>query len=219
MAVDRDKKAEAILTDIKAALADYEPGIMGEQRITRYSILVPLLQQDGQLSILFEKRASTMRRQAGEICFPGGRIDPEDATPWDAARRETSEELGLAEKRISYLGELDRLVAPAAIIYPFVGLLDSLEGAKPNPDEVEEVFCVPLATLLGTEPDIYQAQMRVEPGPDYPYHLIPGGKAYPWRAGTVTHLFYHLEGHVVWGLTARVLAHLIDLLRNKQIRI
>ncbi|USG66982.1 CoA pyrophosphatase [Brevibacillus ruminantium] len=204
------------VAEVEAVLGKHRPGIMGEQNFSRFSVLIPLVKgEDGQLSVLFEKRAATMRRQAGEICFPGGRIDPEDASEWDAARRETSEELGLPLERIRYAGTLDTLVTPAACIYPFVGLLDSLEELHPNPAEVGEVFLVPLATLLATSPDIYLAKMRVEPGPDYPYHLIPGGEGYPWRFGSVSHYFYQLEGRIVWGMTARILTHFIDLLRGE----
>ncbi|MEJ8543767.1 NUDIX hydrolase [Brevibacillus borstelensis] len=217
MADGRNRNRDKTLAEVEAVLGAYRPGIMGEQDFSRYSVLIPLVKgEDGQLSVLFEKRAASMRRQAGEICFPGGRIDPEDASEWDAGRRETSEELGLPLACIRFVGRLDTLVTPASCIYPFVGFLDSLEELGPNPAEVGEVFLVPLATLLAASPDMYQAKMRVEPGPDYPYHLIPGGEEYPWRYGAVSHYFYQLEGRVVWGLTARILAHFIDLVQREK---
>ncbi|MED2009653.1 CoA pyrophosphatase [Brevibacillus borstelensis] len=210
-----NRNMDKTIAEVEAVLGKHRPGIMGEQDFSRFGVLVPLVRgEDGQLCVLFEKRAATMRRQAGEICFPGGRIDPEDASEWDAARRETSEELGLPLEQIHFVGMLDTLVTPASCIYPFVGFLDSLEELHPNPAEVGEVFLVPLAELLATSPDIYQAKIRVEPGPDYPYHLIPGGEDYPWRFGSVSHYFYQLKGRVVWGMTARILTHFIDLLRR-----
>ncbi|WP_231558761.1 NUDIX hydrolase [Brevibacillus thermoruber] len=200
------------VTGIADALRQRQPGIMGEKRLGRFSVLVPLVErEDGTLAVLFEKRARTMRRQAGEICFPGGRAEEGDASPWETARRETSEELGLSAERIRRVGTLDTMVTPFACIYPFVGQIDSLAGMSPNPAEVEEVFCVPLQTLVATRPEVYPVKMKVEPGEDYPYHLIPGGKRYPWRTGTVHHLFYRVEGRVIWGLTARILEHFLEL--------
>lgn len=122
------------VAEIADVLGQRQPGIMGEKHLGRFSVLVPLVERDdGTLEVLFEKRARTMRRQAGEICFPGGRAEEGDASPWETARRETSEELGLAAKRIRQVGTLDTVVTPFACIYPFVGQIDSLADMSPNP--------------------------------------------------------------------------------------
>lgn len=201
---------------IEKVLEGRVPGIMGEQPVGHFSVLLPLVQMDdGRLGVLFEKRASTMRRQADEICFPGGRMEEEDESRWATAQRETSEELGLPMESIQYIGALDFLLGPSSsFIYPFVGFLDDVSEMKPNPDEVGEVFVISLETLFATRPACHHVTMRLEPGEDYPFHLIPGGKNYPWRTRTVEHLFYEVEGRVIWGLTARILAHFLDLVKK-----
>jgi coenzyme A diphosphatase NUDT7 len=202
------------LFDISNKLQTHTPGLMGEKRLTKYAVLVPLVQtEESGLAVLFEKRASTLKRQAGEICFPGGRIEQSDGSPWKAARRETSEELGISPEQIDYLGELDTLVMPSQLcIYSFVGLIREPEIICPNPDEVEEFFLLPLERLLGTRPAVYHASLKIQPGEDYPYHLIPNGTDYPWRTGKVSHLFYQVDDRVIWGLTARILEHFLELI-------
>ncbi len=202
------------LSHISRKLGEHTPGLMGEKRLAKYAVLVPLVQtEESGLAVLFEKRASTLKRQAGEICFPGGRIEETDESPWLAARRETSEELGISADSIDYLGELDTLVMPSHLsIYPFVGLIREPERIQPNPGEVEEFFLVPLERLLETRPAVYQASLKLQPDENYPYHLIPNGLDYPWRTGKVSHLFYEIDERVIWGLTARILEHFLELI-------
>lgn len=194
-----------------------ESGIMGDERYGSFSVLLPLVpMEDGRLGILFERRASTMRRQANEVCFPGGRTEEGDESRWATARRETSEELGLPQSRIQLIGSLDILLGPGrGSIYPFVGYLEGIADMNPNPDEVGEVFVIALDTLLGMQPAIHKTSSYIQPEKDFPFHLIPGGERYPWRSGTIEHLFYEVEGRVIWGMTARVLAHFLDLIRHQ----
>jgi len=188
------------------------PGLMGEKQLAKYAVLVPLVRMEtGGVAVLFEKRARTVR-QAGEICFPGGRIEPTDSSPWAAARRETSEELGLPLEQIECFGELDTLVAPSSMcIYPFVGLLREHRALQPNTAEVEEVFLLSLDQLMAAVPDVHEVPLHVQPQEDYPFHLIPNGADYPWRTPKVHHLFYTIDGRVIWGLTARILQHFLEV--------
>lgn len=201
-----DSLAPAI-KEISRRLQERERGTSGA-----YSVLLPLVKMaDNQLGILFEKRASTMRRQANEVCFPGGRAEQSDESRWATAARETSEELGIPLDQIHYLGELDQVIGPgSSIITPFIGYVEGIPEMKPNPDEVGEVFILPLDRLLATQPAKYLSTVMSEPEEDFPYHLIPGGKRYPWKIGTVEHLFYEVDGRVIWGLTARVLAQFLE---------
>lgn len=210
-------KQEPGVQRILHVLNEREPGFMGAKQAGVFGILLPLVKmEDGKLGVLFEKRASTMRRQANEICFPGGRAEEGDESRWATARRETSEELGVPLTSIHYVGELDRLIGPGhSAIYPFVGYVEDIAKMKPNPDEVGEVFIISLERLAAAEPATYTSALVNEPEDDFPYHLIPGGKKYPWRTGTVEHLFYELDGRVIWGLTARVLAHFLELIRHE----
>ena len=85
----------------------------------RYAVLVPLVEgEDGSLSVLYEVRAGTLRRQPGEVCFPGGKIEG-DETPEQCALRETWEELAIPAEEIQLLGPLDFLFHRAGfIMYP-----------------------------------------------------------------------------------------------------
>jgi len=210
--------ADPAVASISGMFREREPGIMGDERYGVFSVLLPLVHmKDGRLGILFEKRASTMRRQANEICFPGGRTEEGDESRWATARRETSEELRLPPERIQYIGDLDILLGPGrGSIYPFVGYLQGIADMKPNPDEVGEVFVISMDTLLAMQPAVHTTSTFLQPEEDFPFHLIPGGKRYPWRSGSVEHLFYEVEGRVIWGMTARVLAHFLDVVRRKQ---
>ncbi|WP_312112111.1 VOC family protein [Brevibacillus reuszeri] len=209
---------DPLLTDIAKVFHQRESGIMGAQGTGVFSVLLPLVKmEDGRLGVLFEKRASTMRRQANEVCFPGGKAEDGDDSRWMTARRETSEELGLPLEHIHYMGELDMLTGPgSATIYPFVGYVEGIANMQPNPEEVGDVFIIPLDTLRVTQPATYRSTVSTEPEDDFPFHLIPGGKRYPWRAGTIEHLFYEIDGRVIWGLTARVLAHFLELIQSDE---
>ena len=92
---------------------------------SRYAVLVPLVERDGELYVLYEVRAAKMRRQPGEVCFPGGRIEGAE-TPEQCALRETQEELGIPSSAIQILGRLDFIAHRANfIMYPILGLVET----------------------------------------------------------------------------------------------
>ncbi|UOF92649.1 CoA pyrophosphatase [Fodinisporobacter ferrooxydans] len=189
--------------------------ILGNEQFRKNAVLVPLLQQNGQLCVLFEQRAKTLRRQPGEICFPGGRVEPQDKNPQTAALRETSEELNLPLHSIQYMGDLDILVTYSQmIVYPFVGCLPNVASIQPNPDEVEKVIILPLERLLAIHPERHDVAISVHPDENFPYHWIPQGKQYPWRTGTVSQFFYRVDEElIIWGLTARILYHFLRVIQ------
>lgn len=187
---------------------------MGEERMFKSSVLVPLIKKDNRIEVLFEKRAKALRRQSGEICFPGGRWEETDGSEWATAVREASEELQIPKESVSYAGDLDVIVTHSQqLIYPFVGFISNPEQIRPNPFEVEEVFTVELNRLLAANPQCHEVSMRVVPGKDFPYHLIPHGRQYPWRGMKVEQYFYEFDGYVIWGLTGRILKHFLDTIQ------
>lgn len=190
------------------------PGVIGEEVFFKTAVMLPLLYNDaGELCVLLEKRAFTLRRQAGEICFPGGGIDVEDKNPLAAAIRECCEELGLTPQDIEYLFPLDLLITPFNLkLHPYVGYIQDLHQVKPSPDEVDHIMLVPLEWLLTHPPLIRSVPVTMQPGDDYPYHLIPGGRSYPWFLGSYPHVFYEWDGEIIWGLTARILHHFLKLI-------
>jgi peroxisomal coenzyme A diphosphatase NUDT7 len=201
-------EAETIFNKLKGR----KPKILGEEDFFRVSVLLPLVEKDGETHVLFEVRASHMRRQPNEVCFPGGKMDDKDTTEMHCAIRETTEELGICESDISNVIPLDYLVSAfGTIIYPFVGFIDDIQKLRPNPDEVGSTFTVPLSYLRQTEPERYKINFEVQPEDGFPFDLIVGGENYNWQTRHVDELFYQYDGNVIWGLTARILTHFLEL--------
>lgn len=197
---------------IENVLNNRKPFVMGYETLFQSAVLVPLIEQDGSLSVLFEQRALHLRRQPGEIGFPGGRIDPQDIDPQAAAIREACEELGIDADQIEIVGPLDYVVTAFQIVYPFVGRIKRPEHIRPNPEEVAEVFLVPLEKLRTARPELHFVDVRMEPPDDFPFERIPNGRDYKWRSGQIPEYFYEYEGRVIWGLTARILHHFLTLI-------
>lgn len=201
---------EKILMKVKT----HTPSVLGNEEFSKFAIFLPLIEQDGELHILFEVRSHKLRHQPGDICFPGGRIDPSDQTEKSAALRETEEELGISREEISAVFPLDYIVSPfGMIIYTFAGFIYPTAVFKPNAAEVDQLFTVPLRYFIETEPRIYRVHFEVKPEEDFPYDLITGGKNYNWRTRQADEFFYLYEDKVIWGLTAKIVAHFIDVIR------
>ena len=181
----------------------------------RFSVMVPLIKRDGEVHLLFEKRAFTLRNQPGEISFPGGRIEKGES-PREAAVRETAEELLISEREIEIYSEGDFVVNPyAAIIYTFVGeIKKDFDKISPSEDEVEKVFTVPLSYFLKTKPKSYKINLRVERNKEFPYHLIPNGVNYKFKRGREEVLFYEYEDEIIWGFTAKMARRFVENLMS-----
>ncbi|TYR80478.1 CoA pyrophosphatase [Priestia megaterium] len=202
-------------SDIIYRLSKREPTILGMDEFLQFGVLVPLVEKDNELHVLFEVRSQNLRRQPGEICFPGGRIEEGDSTPEQAAKRETAEELGILTEQIMNVQPLDYMVSQfGTIIYPYVGFLDEKLELRPNPSEVAEVFTVPLSFFKNNQPDVYNIHFKVEPEPTFPFDAIIGGENYNWQPRKMEEHFYYFEDRVIWGLTAKILHHLVDVLNQ-----
>ena len=186
------------------------PGLMDAHR--SYAVLVPLIRGEEGLSLLYEVRARTLRRQPGEVCFPGGRMEVGE-TPETCALRETWEELSIPSERIRVLGRLDFIAHRANfIMYPVLGLVEGEMGdLRPSRAEVDEVFAVPLSHLLNTSPLEYEYQLIPKTGEGFPYELIGIPQDYRWQPGWENVPVYPWHGHAIWGLTGRITRHLVQL--------
>lgn len=112
-----------------------------------FAIMAPFVVIKGRVHLLFEVRAMNMRRQPGEICFPGGRIE-QNEEPSECVVRETEEELGISGKRVKLIGNAGNMRSwLGEDINVFVGELEEYEnlGLNINPDEVHEVFTAPFS--------------------------------------------------------------------------
>lgn len=195
---------------LKGKLAKDQPLFIGEDDAFRSAVLIPLVQIDGAWHVLFEVRAFNMRKQPGDISFPGGKIDATDASPCHAALRETYEELGVDPETVQLLGELSPYVAsPSFVVYPFVGVIDMQQVKNINDDEVDQVFTVPLEWLLECTPYVHMISVDPQPGEDFPFEKIMNGEKYEWRGRQMEEWFYEYGDYTIWGLTARILKYFL----------
>lgn len=208
-----------MMKSIKNKLNNRKIGILDSKSFVQHAVLLPLIMRQNESSLLsepyllFEVRSCHLKNQPGEICFPGGRIEKADTCPLDAALRETAEELGISEKSIEILGTLDVLYTPHQLqVHPFVGIINSDIALSPNKSEVEKVFFVPLSFFLNNRPFSADVTVKMEPKDNFPYHLIPQGKDYKWRQGKYPVYFYQYNEYIIWGITARILKHFINLI-------
>ncbi len=204
-----------LIDKLKNQLNQNQASFIGEETAFRSAVLIPLVQVNGEWHILFEVRSFKMRKQPGDISFPGGRIDATDQSPLAAALRETSEELKIDPGMIDVIGQLSPYIAsPSFVIYPFVGTLESHIIDNYNEDEVEEVFTVPIKWLMNYEPYMHLVSVEPVPSPDFPFDKIMNGTEYQWRARSMEEWFFDYEGYTIWGLTARILKHFIGILKQ-----
>ena len=203
------------LDQLKNQLNENQPLFIGEETALRSAVLIPLVQVDEEWHILFEVRSFTMRKQPGDISFPGGRIDSTDPSPMAAALRETHEELGVDPKTVTILGTLSPYIASSSfVIYPFVATIDYNQIIHSyNKEEVEEVFTIPIKWLLNYEPYMHVVSVEPVPSPNFPYEKIMNGAQYQWRARSMEEWFFDYEKYTIWGLTARILKHFIGIIK------
>lgn len=197
------------LYNIKHILNNTSVGIIGEDsECKRYAVAIPLVEVEGEMHVLFQVRAKSLRSQPGEISFPGGRIEKGEET-LEAALRETSEELGIDYENMEVLGATDILITPHnRIIYPFGIYIKDAGIVNPSQSEVDHVFYVPLSFFRENEPLIKSVKIVSEPDDEFfPYEDMKKVKMsqYRWDTGKNSIYFYRYKNYVIWGITAKIL--------------
>jgi 8-oxo-dGTP pyrophosphatase MutT (NUDIX family) len=164
-------------------------------RVTEAAVLVPLVDRSGRVQVLFTQRTAHLDDHAGQISFPGGRVEGGDASREETALRETEEEIGLASGSVAVLGRLPDYEIPSGFrITPVVGWIEPPFALKPDPFEVAAVFEAPLDYFLETAH--YQRREFRFRGRHRHYMAIP------------------FEGRYIWGATAGMLYNLCRMLRR-----
>lgn len=184
----------------------------------RYAVLVPLVELEGEVHLLYELRAATLQHQPGEVCFPGGRIEPGE-TPEACALRETQEELSIPKRAVDILGPLDFICHRSGFaLYPILAWVDAqaVKDLVPSPDEVAEAFLVPLSALRAMPREEYRYDLIPAPGTDFPYERLGISRDYHWKKGAESFPVYCWHGKTIWGLTARITRHLLTLTHEKR---
>lgn len=158
------------------------------------AVLVPVVHRSEGLAVLFTCRNAHLREHAGQVSFPGGAIESDDADPVATALRETVEEVGILPEQIEPVGYLDALVTGTGYrIVPVAGFVDGDYRARVNHAEVDSVFEVPL--------DVVRAPGCLRP------------LRFEWQGLERETLAFDWDGHHVWGATASILGNLVDRLR------
>lgn len=163
-------------------------------KVTRAAVLIPLLLREEGLSVLLTQRTDHLRDHAGQISFPGGRMDAEDSSPDDTALRESEEEIGLERDRVEIIGHLpEYLTVSGYTVTPVVGLVQAQAEYVLDEFEVADVFEVPLSFLLN--PANHQVRL--------------------WQSEQGSRRFYSMpyQDRFIWGATAGMLRNLYHLLK------
>jgi len=155
------------------------PGREGAPRPA--AVLVPLVNRPEGLQVLFTQRSADLPDHPGQISFPGGRVEPDDASLAAAALREAAEEVGLPAERVSVLGRLsDYETVTGYRVTPVVGWVEPPFTVTTDPVEVADVFEVPLAFLM--DPEHQQRHFRMLGALRRDFWAIPYGERYIWGA-------------------------------------
>ena len=168
-------------------------GAMPSAEPRRAAVLVPVIDRPAGATILLTERSASLRSHSGQIAFPGGRIDPEDASPLDAALREAEEEVALPRGFVRPLGYLDAYLSGTNFfVLPVVALVRPDAPLVPNPAEVADLFEVPLAFLMNAAN--HALHEREWGGRLRRYYAIPFGDRYIWgvTAGILRNMYERL---------------------------
>ncbi len=193
-------------------IKNHKPGVIGDEHRFKSAVCIPLIETDRGYEILLEVRSGKILHQPGDICLPGGAMEPGEK-PVDAAVRETCEELCLSYGQVEVIGALDIFRAGNVIIYPFAALLKDYRDTY-SEDEVAEVFRLPLSFLTNTVPEAYPISYQPVFRDDFPFDRIVGGRNYHWRKLEQETLFYQYKKYTIWGFTAQVLRAFSRMLKD-----
>ena len=175
---------------------DLNPGVTPPSTaLTPAAVLVPLIDHEDGMSVLLTQRTAHLTAHAGQISFPGGRVEEADPDAIAAALRESEEEVGLPRERVSVIGRLDTYVTGTGFeIAPIVGIVDPPVPIVIDPFEVAEAFEVPLSFIL--DRSNHQRIEREVGAHSRSYFVLP------------------YQGRNIWGATAGILVNLAEVLAD-----
>ncbi len=182
---------ESALVRLRAILARRPAIEIDAPQYRRAAVLVPLIRDGHEWSILFSRRSLNLAAHSGQIAFPGGGVEPGE-TFEAAAVREAQEEVGIHGDAVELIGRLDDVVTNSGfLVAPFVGLVRERIKYVLHEAEVQEVFEVPVDALLArSQPDVQYVTFQEGRYPAY---------------------FYRYGDYEIWGLTGRMLKSFLDL--------
>lgn len=220
VSTDRSGRAVGVATDttrrieeIRAALAGIPDDWDGGLPSGSCAVLATLVPTQEGLCFLFERRPEGPSRFAGHLSFPGGRIEPEDASPLDAALRESFEEIGFQPNQVDILGHLADTTDPIGRhVTCFVGVvrLEDVPAEAASPEEVDEIILVPCGDL--------ERPLDPIPGGDWPRHVYRTdgyeARMHPSRERIVQYwplrAVHEEKTATLWGFTGGLVAQFLD---------
>jgi 8-oxo-dGTP pyrophosphatase MutT (NUDIX family) len=156
------------------------------------AVLVLSYHHEGEDYIVLTRRTEEVLHHKGQICFPGGAVDPEDKGLWETALREAKEEIGLDPGEVTFVREMTSRPTPSGFqVTPFLASIPAPSGWNPNPSETAEVFAVPISYLKN--PENVQLTKKEWGGEEY---LDP---------------VFKYKNYEIWGLTGRILCDVLEL--------
>ena len=172
-----------------------DPSMRLKETLRPAAVLVPLVDHPSGMTVMLTQRTDHLDHHAGQISFPGGRIETEDRNAVAAALRETEEEVGVPESHIEVIGRLDDYATGTGfVVAPVVGMIQPPYPTDADTFEVAEVFEVPLAFVL--DPENHRRESRVFRGIERHFYVLPYADRY------------------IWGATAAMLVNLYEVLRD-----
>jgi len=193
---EQAREARSLETQVQRVLSERGKLVLHDAHLTPAAVLVPLFYKQGLPHVLLTKRTTRVLYHKGQISFPGGSRDPEDATLLTTALREAHEEVGIHSGDVRLLGELDDIITNTRfVVSPYVGVIPYPYAFTASPEEIDEVLEVPIATLLEHGHVNTAAVTPIRPYPAYTFDF---------------------EQHVIWGITARILRQFLDVVFGPQ---
>jgi 8-oxo-dGTP pyrophosphatase MutT (NUDIX family) len=185
-----------VIEIIRGRLSAYTPNKLPSEERPLAAVLIPIYHVEGEYHIILTKRTDRVEHHKGEISFPGGAHDPEDADLITTALRESHEEIGLHAKHVEVIGRVDDFVTISQFhVTPYVGVIDADASPyqwRPQEREVAQILEVPVPHLLD------------------PANLVPEVRTLP--DGRVSRMESFQWGeHLVWGATARMLKNFLEV--------
>ncbi|AJQ95914.1 CoA pyrophosphatase [Gynuella sunshinyii] len=186
-----------ILIQIQRSLSQHRPKPVLGDFPKEAAVLLPFIETSSNgLEMMFTVRSGHLSQHAGEISFPGGKVESQDASLMVTAMRETEEETGIAGDKVTILGELSPVISKTGIhVTPFVGMVHSSARWGHSSDEIDEIFTVPLEFFLTTAPVFTEIRQRLT------------GLRIPE---------YQYQQYRIWGLTAMIIVEFMNVVFDRR---
>jgi len=189
---NRLNNENTVIQKLKEALAQRQKVFITDGDLVPSAVLIPLFVKEGEHHLIFTQRTDKVKAHKGQISFPGGAYEKEDAGLLETALRESAEEIGLDPADVELLGEIDDIPTVSGfVISPFVGFIPWPYSFKLDPVEVDSIIEVPIPTLLNIDcrrPDSQNSWI-----------------------GAVASYSYYYQDDVIWGATARILYQFLGI--------